>query len=54
LKNTPAFEGVGVQVVFGVGSAGVTWYPAFFSSLTIFTKRARWRLALTAGPRSDL
>ena len=32
----------------------ITWYPAFFSSLTIFTKRARCLLALTAGPRSDL
>jgi hypothetical protein len=36
-------------MVFGAGSAGVTWYPAFFSSLTIFTKRARWLLALIAG-----
>jgi hypothetical protein len=29
----------GVQVVFGVGSVN-TWYPAFFSSRTIFARRA--------------
>jgi hypothetical protein len=53
--ETPGVRRRGVQAVSAGGGTGViTWYPALFSSRTIFAKRFRWLLALTAGPRSDL
>jgi len=52
--ETPGVRRRGVQAVSAGGGTGViTWYPALFSSRTIFAKRFRWLLALTAGPRSS-
>ena len=53
-SKTPGVRRRGVQAVSAVGgTAVITWYPALFSSRTIFAKRLRWLLALTAGPRSS-
>src|SRR5215472_16109642 len=50
-SKTPGVRRRGVQAVSAVGGTGViTWYPVLFSSRTIFAKRLRWLLALTAGP----